>query len=152
VPSAPAEGGALFAKFLDAQNAVYSQALGELRAGRKTSHWMWFVFPQLAGLGSSEMARNHALASLEEAGLYASHPVLGARLAECTQAVLLHAPEAAAPRSLGDIFGAPDDMKFISSMTLFALAVPEDPLFRQALDAFNGGREDQRTLALLKTH
>ena len=113
---------------------------------------MWFIFPQVAGLGFSEMARNYALRDLEQARTYVSHPVLGARLRECTQAVLLHAPDAAAPRSLSSIFGLPDDLKFISSMTLFGRAVPEEQMFRLALGAFNGGVEDQRTLALLRLH
>lgn len=142
-------GGALVAKFVTAQDRVYPQVLGELRAGRKTSHWMWFIFPQLAGLGTSDMARTYALAGLDEARAFAGHPVLGARLRECTQAVLLHAPDAAAPRDLHTIFGSPDDKKFISSMTLFARALPDEPLFRRALEAFNKGEEDQRTLTLL---
>lgn len=149
MPSAAEAGGAMIAKFIAAQDRIYPQALQELRAGRKTSHWMWFIFPQLAGLGSSEMARTYALSSLEDAQLFASHPVLGARLCECIEAVMLHAPDAAAARSLHSVFGSPDDLKFISSMTLFARAVPDERLFRAALDAFNNGEEDQRTLALL---
>jgi uncharacterized protein (DUF1810 family) len=147
--SAPTEAGALVAKFVAAQDQIYPQALQELRAGQKQSHWMWFIFPQINGLGHSDMARHYALANLEEARAFAGHAVLGARLRECTNAVLLHAPDAAAPRSLRSIFGTPDDLKFISSMTLFARAVPEEPLFKQALAAFNGGQEDQRTLGLL---
>ncbi len=142
--------GALIAKFIAAQNRVYPEALGELRAGRKQSHWMWFIFPQLAGLGHSDMARHYALENLDEAEAYAAHPVLGARLVECTEAVLLHAPGSAAPRDLATIFGSPDDLKFISSMTLFARAMPEAPLFGDALKAFNGGAEDKRTVALLE--
>ncbi|NGP17105.1 DUF1810 domain-containing protein [Devosia aurantiaca] len=141
--------GALVAKFLRAQDRVYPEAVGELRAGQKQSHWMWFIFPQLAGLGHSEMARNYALQSLDEARTFAAHPVLGARLRECTEAVLLHAPDGAAPRDLTTIFGTPDDKKFISSMTLFARALPDESLFPRALGAFNRGEEDQRTLALL---
>jgi uncharacterized protein (DUF1810 family) len=148
---APADpAGALVAKFLAAQDRVYPEALRELRAGRKESHWMWFVFPQVAGLGSSDMARLYALSDLDEARVYAGHAVLGTRLRECTSAVLLHAPDAAAPRDLHTIFGSPDDLKFISSMTLFTRAIPDEPLFRAALVAFNNGEEDQRTLALLE--
>lgn len=142
--------GEMIARFLAAQDRVYPEALGELRAGRKRTHWMWFVFPQLAGLGHSEMARRYALQNLDEAAAYAAHPVLGARLRECTEAVLLHAPTSAAPRDLATIFGSPDDLKFISSMTLFARAAPEQRLFRTALDAFNGGEEDKRTVTLLE--
>ncbi|KKB08374.1 calpastatin [Devosia chinhatensis] len=136
-------------RFLAAQDKVYPQVLQQLRAGRKDTHWMWFIFPQLAGLGHSDMARHYALQGLAEAGAYAAHPVLGARLLETTRAVLLHAPDGMAPRALHAIFGAPDDLKFISSMTLFARAVPGEPLFARALDAFNSGAEDPRTLALL---
>ncbi len=141
--------GAMIAKFLVAQDQVYPEALHELRAGRKRTHWMWFIFPQMAGLGTSDMARRYALTGLDEAAAYAQHPILGARLVECTEAVLLHAPEGVAPRDLGTIFGAPDDAKFISSMTLFARAQPEQRLFRAALSAFNNGHEDARTVALL---
>ena len=143
--------GAMIAKFLTAQGQVYPVALHELRAGRKQTHWMWFIFPQLAGLGRSETARLYALDDLDEARAFAEHPILGARLNECTEAVLLHAPDGVAPRDLHAIFGSPDDLKFISSMTLFARALPEHRLFRAALSAFHGGHEDERTVALLKT-
>lgn len=142
--------GAMVAKFLAAQDRIYPEALHELRAGRKETHWMWFIFPQLIGLGRSEMAQTYALHDLEEAAAFASHPILGARLIECTEAVLLHAPESVAPRSLNAIFGSPDDLKFISSMTLFARAMPEQRLFRAALTAFHDGHEDQRTVELLE--
>ena len=142
--------GAMVAKFLAAQDRVYPQALHELRAGRKETHWMWFIFPQLIGLGRSEMARMYALGDLDEAAAFAAHPILGARLIECTEAVLLHAPDGVAPRSLHSIFGSPDDVKFISSMTLFARAVPEQRLFRAALSAFHDGHEHERTVDLLK--
>jgi uncharacterized protein (DUF1810 family) len=141
--------GAMVAKFLTAQDKVYPTALHELRAGRKETHWMWFIFPQLAGLGRSEMARTYALNDLDEAAAFATHPILGARLIECTEAVLLHAPDGVAPRSLQSIFGSPDDLKFISSMTLFARALPEQRLFRAALSAFHDGHEDGRTVELL---
>lgn len=143
------ERGALVARFLKAQDSVYPEALMQLRAGRKTSHWMWFIFPQLDGLGRSETAHFYALHSLDEARAFAGHSVLGARLRECVGAVLLHALDGPAPRSLSSIFGAPDDLKFISSMTLFTRALPEEALFRTALDAFNGGTEDSATVDLL---
>lgn len=142
--------GAMIAKFLTAQDQIYPEALHELRAGRKRTHWMWFIFPQMAGLGSSEMAQRYALGGREDARAFAEHAILGARLVECTEAVLLHAPEAVAPRDLNTIFGTPDDRKFISSMTLFARAQPEQRLFRAALSAFNGGHEDQKTVELLR--
>jgi uncharacterized protein (DUF1810 family) len=104
-------------RFLDAQAPVYERVLGELRAGRKRSHWMWFVFPQIAGLGQSEMARRYAISSLAEAKTYREHPVLGARLRDCTALV-----NQVDGRSIDEIFGYPDDLKFHSSMTLFARA------------------------------
>jgi uncharacterized protein (DUF1810 family) len=134
----------VFAHFHEAQEPVYAKALAELRAGRKQSHWMWFIFPQIKGLGHSPMAQRFALAGLDEARRYLADPLLGARLREATQAVLGH-PE----KSLATIFGAPDDLKFVSSMTLFARAAPDDPLFSQALDRFNNGEEDQATLSRL---
>lgn len=146
--SVPHEG-ALIAKFLDAQNQVYPEVLHELRAGRKRTHWMWFIFPQLAGLGHSAMARRYALEDLNEARAYLAHPILELRLHDCTSAVLLHAPGAAAPRTLEYIFGRPDDRKFHSSMTLFHRADPDQPLFRQALEAFFDGREDEATVGRL---
>jgi uncharacterized protein (DUF1810 family) len=134
----------VFRHFHEAQEPVYGQALAELRAGRKTSHWMWFIFPQIRGLGHSAMAQRFALDGLEDARLYLSDPVLGPRLREATGAVLLHPG-----RSLRAIFGSPDDLKFISSMTLFSRAAPEEALFREALDRFNGGAEDPATLSRL---
>jgi uncharacterized protein (DUF1810 family) len=136
-------------KFLDAQNKVYPQALHELRAGQKRTHWMWFIFPQIAGLGRTATARHFAIESLDEAEAYLGHPILRGRLRECTQAVLLHAPGGPAPRSLVQIFGTPDDLKFHSSITLFHRADPEDEVFNQALRQFFRGREDQATLGLL---
>lgn len=141
---------ALAALFLEAQNLVYPEVLAELRAGRKRTHWMWFVFPQLAGLGHSDMARRYALASVAEARSYFSHAVLAARLVECTEAVLLHAPDSTSPRSLNEIFGSPDDLKFHSSMTLFHRAAPEAGVFGRALEAFFAGSEDEGTLNLLR--
>ena len=131
-------------RFVSAQDGVHEQALAELRAGRKTSHWMWFVFPQLAGLGSSEMAQRFAVGSLVEARAYLDHPVLGPRLVECAEAVLTH-PE----RTARQIMGTPDDAKLRSSMTLFALAVDSEPIFQQVLDAFFDGEHDPRTVELL---
>lgn len=142
-------GGGFVSRFLDAQNKVYPQVLHELRAGQKRTHWMWFIFPQLAGLGRSPTAQHFAIGSIDEAAAYLAHPILGGRLHECTQAVLLHAPGAAAPRSLQQIFGAPDDRKFYSSMTLFHRADPDDALCSEALQRFFAGREDQGTLDLL---
>lgn len=141
--------GGLLARFLDAQNQVYPQALHELRAGQKKSHWMWFIFPQIAGLGHSAMAQRFAIADLDEARAYLAHPILGARLVECAKAMLLHAPDGAAPRGLAQVLGHPDDMKFHSSMTLFHRADPAATVFSRALAAFFGGREDGATLERL---
>jgi uncharacterized protein (DUF1810 family) len=132
-------------RFVAAQAPVMAAALGELKAGRKRTHWMWFVFPQLAALGRSSTALFYGIASLDEARAYLAHPVLGPRLVASAQAAL-DAPAA----SLGDLFGSPDDLKFVSSMTLFAHASGGDGrVFRQALARWNGGREDEHTLALL---
>jgi len=130
-------------RFLDAQAPVYAQVVAELGAGAKKSHWIWFVFPQIAGLGSSPTAQFYAIATLEEAQAYAAHPVLGPRLIECTRLVLAHCGT-----PIGAIFGPPDDLKFRSSMTLFARATGK-ALFREALDIFFGGAEDHATLARL---
>ncbi|MGR6430632.1 DUF1810 domain-containing protein [Rhizobium sp. PAMB 3174] len=127
--------------FLAAQATVYETALAELEAGRKRSHWMWFIFPQIEGLGTSEMSRRYALHSLDEARAYLAHPVLGERLRECTRAMLKHAD-----RSARQILGSPDDMKFHSSMTLFHCAAQNEPLFADALAAFFDGMEDAATL------
>ena len=131
-------------RFVDAQEGVIDDVREELRAGRKRSHWMWFVFPQLKGLGSSAMAQHYGLASLEEARAYLAHPVLGPRLRECC-ALMLAVPESSAH----EILGSPDDLKFRSCLTLFALAAPEDDLFRNALQRFYEGEMDARTLAAL---
>jgi uncharacterized protein (DUF1810 family) len=128
-------------RFLTAQAPVIAQAEAELRAGKKRSHWMWFVFPQIAGLGRSAMAQRYAIASLDEARAYLANDVLGARLKECAALVV-----AVEGRSAGEIFGTPDDLKFHSSMTLFARAAPEEPVFKQALQKYFGGGEDQATL------
>lgn len=130
-------------RFVDAQAPVYAQVRAELAAGRKASHWMWFVFPQLKGLGFSAMAQHYGIASIAEAQAYWEHPVLGARLAECTELVL-----AVAGRSVHEIFGSPDDLKFRSCMTLFAHATGA-PVFTQALAKYFGGEADPRTVERL---
>ncbi|GGE17270.1 hypothetical protein GCM10011390_40460 [Aureimonas endophytica] len=132
------------ARFVAAQEGTIETALDELRRGRKTSHWMWFVFPQIAGLGHSAMARRYAIASLAEAAAYRAHPLLGARLVQATALVNAHR-DLTAHR----IFGSPDDMKFRSSMTLFRHADPGEALFGEALARFYGGEEDPATLARL---
>ena len=130
-------------RFLDAQSSVYPLVLDELRRGRKQSHWMWFIFPQLAGLGHSAMAQRFAIASREEAVAYLGHGVLGSRLRECT--ALVNGIEG---RTILEILGSPDDLKFHSSMTLFGV-VSSDPQFAVAITKFYGGKRDQRTLDLL---
>ena len=130
-------------RFVDAQAPVYPRVLSELRQGRKQSHWMWFIFPQLAGLGHSAMAQLYALSSREEALAYLGHGVLGPRLRECT--ALVNAVEG---RTIREILGSPDDLKFRSSMTLFA-AVSSEPAFAAAIKKFYGGAPDQKTLELL---
>jgi uncharacterized protein (DUF1810 family) len=133
-------------RFLLAQAPVYDIALVELLGGRKLTHWMWFVFPQLRGLGRSPTAQRFGIASLDEARAYLAHAVLGARLRECTRAVL-----ECGEGSLEDIFGTPDDAKFRSSMTLFSLAAEgSEHLFDEALDRLCDGRRDERTLELLR--
>lgn len=129
-------------RFVEAQNeaSTYERALSELRAGRKRSHWMWFVFPQIAGLGHSTNALAYAISSLEEASAYLAHPLLGPRLLECTRA-LTQLTGASAREILGDI----DAMKLRSSMTLFANAAPHEPLFRQVLDRYFDGIADEAT-------
>jgi uncharacterized protein (DUF1810 family) len=129
-------------RFVKAQAGVYEQVVSELRAGRKRSHWMWFVFPQLAGLGYSAMAQRYAVSSLGEARAYLEHPVLGARLRECSALVL-----AVPGKTAHEIFGSPDDLKFHSSMTLFHRAAPAEPVFGECLRTYFAGREDALTLA-----
>ena len=132
-------------RFVSAQAGVMARVLDELRAGRKQSHWMWFVFPQIAGLGRSPTAVHYAIASLDEARAFLTHPVLGARLRECTQLVLdMEAKSAHA------IFGSPDDLKFHSSMTLFAHAAPSEEIFLQALEKYFAGRPDNATVDRLR--
>ena len=131
-------------RFVAAQEGVYPQALAELQAGQKRSHWMWFVFPQLAGLGRSPTAIFYALASAEEARAYLAHPLLGPRLLACIDAVLRHRTSSAEA-----IFGAIDAMKLSSSMTLFEAVAAEPAPFAAVLDAFYGGARDAATLELL---
>jgi len=130
-------------RFVEAQAPVHDRALAELKAGRKQSHWMWFVFPQIAGLGRSPMAQHYAIQNLAEARAFLAHPLLGARLRECTQAVL-----DVEGKTAHEIFGSPDDLKFRSSMTLFAHAAPGEELFRAALEKYFDG-EDQLTVEKL---
>ncbi|MFN2521155.1 MAG: DUF1810 domain-containing protein [Candidatus Limnocylindria bacterium] len=131
-------------RFVDAQEPVYQTVVGELRAGRKRSHWMWFIFPQVAGLGRSEMSRRFAITSLDEAAAYLAHPVLGPRLRECTALVA-----GVEGRPISDILGHPDDLKFRSSMTVFARAAPEEPVFASCLGKYFAGEPDPHTLARL---
>jgi uncharacterized protein (DUF1810 family) len=133
-------------RFVDAQAHVYAAALDELTNGHKRSHWMWFIFPQLRGLGRSATAQMYGIGSLGEARAYLAHPLLGARLRECVAVTLEHSG-----RPLIDIFGSPDDLKFRSSMTLFARAVgPAEPLFQTAIERLCGGKVDAATLDLLR--
>ncbi len=137
-------------RFIRAQAPVFEQVLAELRAGRKRTHWMWFVFPQIRGLGHSPTAQHYAIGSLEEAEAYLRHPLLGERLRQCTRLV-----EDIEGRAIGEIFTDPDPLKFRSCMTLFARAAerraafPEDQIFRRALEKYFGGQEDPRTLERL---
>jgi uncharacterized protein (DUF1810 family) len=132
------------ARFIAAQEPVYAQVTAELAAGRKRSHWMWFVFPQLQGLGASAMAQRYAIRSLEEATAYLAHQILGRRLREC--AGLVNAVDG---RSAREIFGRPDDLKFHSAMTLFAKAAPQEPFFALALQKYFAGADDPLTLGKL---
>ncbi|MHB8476551.1 MAG: DUF1810 domain-containing protein [Steroidobacteraceae bacterium] len=131
-------------RFLDAQRPIYPQVLGELRAGRKETHWMWFIFPQLEGLGISPTAQKYAIASLDEAKAYLDQPTLGPRLRECTRLVMTHEG-----RSVEDIFGYPDHLKFHSSMTLFAHATTEDHDFTEALRKYFRSDFDSKTMQRL---
>ncbi len=131
-------------RFLTAQSPIYAQVITELRARRKTTHWIWFIFPQIRGLGSSPTAQTYAIQSLAEATAYLAHPLLGPRLHECTQLML-----DARALPIRQILGTPDDLKFHSSMTLFAQATPANELFVEALQAFFAGRHDTQTLNIL---
>jgi uncharacterized protein (DUF1810 family) len=131
-------------RFVKAQQSIYAGALAELQQGRKTGHWMWFIFPQIAGLGHSATARHYAIASLEEARAYMLDPLLGERLATCTEVV--NRIESCSARQ---IFGWPDEMKFKSCMTLFEAAAPENPVFGKALQKYFAGGRDLLTLERL---
>jgi uncharacterized protein (DUF1810 family) len=131
-------------RFLDAQAPVYDEVLAELRAGRKTSHWMWFIFPQLRGLGHSSLAQHYGIASRAEALAYVQHPLLGARLRECMALLLAHKE-----LSAEDIFGSIDAMKLRSCATLFAAVAPQEPVFQQVLQQFYFGQPCHRTQQLL---
>lgn len=139
-PSDPFE----LVRFVEAQDDVIDEVRAELSAGRKASHWMWYVFPQIAGLGSSIMAQGYAIRGRREAQAYLGHPVLGPRLRELTALVT-----SIQGKTAHDIFGSPDDLKFRSCVTLFAAIAPREAVFRQALDRFFDGQDDQKTLELL---
>ena len=128
-------------RFVDAQAPIFDQVIDELRAGQKQSHWMWYVFPQLAGLGRSEMARHYAITCLDEARAYLEHSLLGPRLEQCAKII-----EPQLQRTARQIFGSPDDLKLHSSMTLFATAAPERKVFKAVLDTFFDGQYDKATL------
>lgn len=131
-------------RFVEAQNPVYQRVLAELREGRKRTHWMWFIFPQIRGLGQTEISQRFSIGSLYEAEAYFEHPILGLRLRECTQLV-----NAIQGRSIEDIFGYPDHLKFRSSITLFAQAAPGEKIFNEALDKYFAGAPDEFTLSRL---
>ncbi len=131
-------------RFVRAQEGIFETALSELRAGRKSTHWMWYVFPQLAGLGRSPASRQYSISTLAEAGAYLRHPVLGPRLVACVEAVL-----AIEGRSAHEIFGSPDDRKLRSSITLFAVVSPPGSVFHRLLETYFRGEPDARTLRLL---
>jgi uncharacterized protein (DUF1810 family) len=133
-------------RFVRAQSQNYSDAVSEIRAGEKISHWMWYVFPQLDGLGFSSTARFYGLKGAAEARAYLAHPVLGPRLRECCEAAL-----AVEGKTAHDIFGSPDDLKLRSCATLFAAVAPEEPVFGKLLEKYYGGRGDEKTLRLLKS-
>lgn len=131
-------------RFLSAQEGLFNTALAELKAGRKQTHWMWFIFPQMIGLGTSSMARRYAIHSKEEAESYLHHPILGSRLAECAEALL-----SVQGKSAREIMGSPDDVKLRSSMTLFAAVSEQEDVFDRVLNEYFRGLVDERTLALL---
>jgi uncharacterized protein (DUF1810 family) len=132
-------------RFVTAQAQIYPRVLAELQAGRKQSHWMWFIFPQIAGLSGSYRGQLYAIQSLEEAQEYLAHPVLGARLRECCEAVM-----AVGGKTAHQIFGSPDDLKFRSCLTLFAQVAPDEPLFADLLDKYFDGGADELTLQKLR--
>jgi uncharacterized protein (DUF1810 family) len=131
-------------RFVRAQEPVYGKVVNELRAGHKRTHWMWFIFPQIAGLGRSDMAQRYAIGSSDEAAAYLAHPVLGPRLRECAAIVA-----GLADTTADAIFGHPDDLKFLSSMTLFADVAPDEAAFQACIDRYFDGVPDAATLARL---
>jgi len=131
-------------RFVEAQRDVYARAIDEIRGGRKRSHWMWFVFPQIAGLGVSATARRYAIQNLAEAQAYLDHPILGKRLLECAEAAV-----GVEERSAFEVFGSPDDMKLRSCATLFARVSPPGSVFHRLLDRYFGGEPDDKTISLL---
>ncbi|MEI1248356.1 DUF1810 domain-containing protein [Rhizobium aouanii] len=131
-------------RFIDAQNGVYERALSELEAGRKTSHWMWFIFPQIAGLGTSPIAEKYAIRSAEEAAAYLADPILSSRLLRCVETIL-----SVDGRSAHEILGSPDDLKLRSSMTLFAAISEHGSPFHRAIEHFYQGKFDERTTEIL---
>ena len=132
-------------RFLDAQENSYNLALAEIRQGRKQSHWMWYIFPQISGLGFSETAKFYAIKDLNEAGAYLDHPLLGSRLIDISNTFL-----GINGKSANAVLGSPDDLKMKSSMTLFSLLPNTNPVFQAVLDKFFGGRQDEKTLAIVK--
>lgn len=132
-------------RFVFAQQVNYERALREIRSGKKQSHWMWYIFPQVRGLGASSMSWKYGLEGLEEARAYLAHPILGQRLLDCCEAVLR-----TASNDPWEVFGSPDDQKFRSCLTLFALADPSVPVFEKLLDKFYGGEKDLKTLQILE--
>lgn len=132
-------------RFVRAQADTFDRALAELQSGRKQSHWMWYIFPQVEGLGRSAMAQQYAIRSLDEARSYVAHPVLGPRLLQCSEATLR-----VQGRSARDIFGSPDDLKLRSSATLFAMASAAGSVFHRLLDVYFGGMKDERTMELIR--
>lgn len=132
-------------RFLEAQNRDYSQALDEIRSGRKRSHWIWYIFPQIHGLGFSSTSEFYAITDLNEAKDYLQHPVLGSRLIEISKAVLT-----VNGKTANQIMGSPDDLKLKSCMTLFNLLENTDPVFQEVLDKYFNGMQDQKTLAIIK--
>ncbi len=131
-------------RFVEAQSRVYDTVINELALGHKETHWMWFIFPQLKELGKSAIAKRFGIESLDEARSFFGHPLLGARLLECTKTML-----AQRNANAFEILGSPDDLKFRSCMTLFAIAAPAEPMFKQALDMFFSGKLDETTVKLL---
>jgi uncharacterized protein (DUF1810 family) len=145
MPSPPADPHNL-SRFVSAQDGVYERALAEIRAGRKRTHWMWFIFPQFAGLGSSSTSQFYAIKTALEAEAYLAHPILGPRLLACTQAAL-----DIEGRTAHDIFGSPDDLKLKSCATLFASVSPGNSVFEKLLARYYSGERDAKTLRLLET-